>query len=251
MVHQTVLFFVPGYMTGTSTQSYDEIVVRAARERNWGVEYMAMPNNNSGDVGNTTMDHCLEYIIRRYNMLEKLKAYADADIVLAGHAMGGLLVLRLMSDEVGHRLHRKPVCVRVLNPIITPIITTPLRVVSTILSFFPSIVRLLSLPVPVASPGELYPDSPDFSPSVKQVLSLSLMRHTGSLYLHNTTWDLMPFKNARNLITVFHNIDDNLSDINGSREYCMDNRVPLIEIDSRYHEYFEDNVIDRIYSLPE
>jgi hypothetical protein len=248
MAHQTVLFFVPGYLTGTATQSYND-VVRAAKSRNWAFEYITLPNNNSGDLGNTTMEHCLEYIVRQYNMLES-NLYTGAEIILAGHDLGGLLVLRLMSEAVGHLLIRKPSYVRVINPTITPIIPKYIKVLGTVLSFFPSIVRLLCLPVPVASYGVFYHTSPDFSPAVKQVLSLSLLCHTGSLYMHNTTWDLMPFINARKLIKVYQSKNNRMVDIYGVREYCQDNRVPLIEIDSIYHQHTEDDVIDRIYSIP-
>ena len=247
MTSRTVLFFIPGYLTGTAAQSYNDLVVRP-RSRNWDVEYFTIPNNNSGDIGNTTMEHCLEYIIRHYNMLES-KFYADADIILVGHGMGGLLVLRMMSEVVGHMISRKPSCVRVINPTIKPIIPRHVRLFWTVLSLFPSIVRYLCLPIQVASYGAFYHGSPDFSPAVKQMLSISLLCHTGSLYLHNTTWDLMPFLNARKVIEVYQSTNNRVVDVRSVREYCLDNRVPLIEIDSTYHQHVKDDVIDRIYSF--
>ena len=142
MSTQTLIVFVPGY--ATSREEYIDIA-EYVRSLGHLFEFISIANNNYGDRGCTTMDACIELSIARYNLICTQAQYANTPIVLAGHSMGGLLVLRMVSISCFGRLHTKPTHAVSLNPSLAPVLS-PLF--PTIASFLPTVLLVLCMRTP-------------------------------------------------------------------------------------------------------
>ena len=241
-VPKVVMLFVPGYLTGTASQHYRE-VVSACRDRNYDFEYIGVQNNNFGDIGNTTMDECLNSTIERYNIL--CKAYEGYKIILSGHSMGGLLVLRMISTAMASRLHHKPTYVRVIAPAIGPFAPV---FSSTLASLLPTLlIRMVAVSLPIAGPGMLYPNSPDTRNSTKQRLAVSLLRKTNTLYFNNDPWDLEPVADVGHMTTIVHCIGDQITSAVASRDHAHKYKVRFVGLSGPYHHHFDTAMLTAIW----
>ena len=242
-VPKVVLIFVPGYLTGTASQNYKE-VVWSCQERNCDFEYIGVQNNNFGDIGNTTMEECLEFVIERYNTL--CKAYEGYKIILGGHSMGGLLVLRMVSTAVSSRLHRKPAYVRVIAPAIGPVAPV---FPSTIAALLPTrLVRMVTVSLPIAGPGMLYPNSPELRNCTKQMLAISLLRKTNTLYFTNDPWDLEPMAAVCHTTTIVHCIGDQITSAVASRVHAHKYNVRFVGLGGPYHQHFDTVLLTTLWA---
>jgi len=170
-----VIVFVPGYLTSKTCSSAGDTYVDLhthASKHGFEFIYIPMPNNNYGDLGNVTIDDCVDYVLSRYNTICDTRHVSDT-IILAGHSMGGMIISRLLTSTFSQKLRRLPDFVRLINPAISPDTTIPQSVLSTLLAFVPhSLQGLAAFPLPVAERNTLYPGSPPYSPMVKPVLVL-------------------------------------------------------------------------------
>ena len=136
------IVFVPGFLTSQTCSSIGDTyraIYTYALEHHFPFWYVPLPNNNYGDLGNTTVEDCLDTVIHRYNEL-CASVGAEDTILLIGHSMGGLLVSRMMTDTHHTRLTRLPDLVRLLNPALRTHTSWTSALLGTVLSFLPETV---------------------------------------------------------------------------------------------------------------
>ena len=247
MSTKQLIVFVPGYLTSAecaSTHDTYHAFETSASARSVTLRYVSFPNNNRGDHGNTTVDACLEYAIATYNVI--CDDNKDHAIILAGHSMGGLIVLRMISSEFVGRLSRTPIGVRVVNPCIRTSSKIPvyLKMASTVYSFVPdAIKRVLSLPIPICEEGAMYPGSPCYNHNVKQRLISSVLQRTGGLYINNDAWNISPSPALIECTLIIQCTGDTVVCASSSATYAKLSKVRFINIESRYHEFFDDELL--------
>lgn len=245
------LFLVPGYITSQKCTSEGDTyfeIAKAACAKGYQFVYIPIPNNNFGDIGNTTLEMCLDHVVLRYNVLcTELNISTDDTVLLAGHSMGGLLVARAVTDAVIGRLVRLPDVVRILNPAFSIGAAWYLRSLVTLLSFMPeTLFATLSISARVCGKNTLYPGSPDLSTACKQLLATSLASHTGTLLFNNKPWKLTPDTSMKERITIIACAGDAIVQMSGITTYCKNNTVPLVLLSLEYHEYFPIVLLDAL-----
>lgn len=240
----SLMVFVPGY--ATSREEYIDIA-EYVRSLGHLFEFIAIANNNYGDRGCTTMDTCIELVIARYNLICTQAQYANIPIVLAGHSMGGLLVLRMVSNSCFGRLLTKPTRVVPLNPSLAPVV---FPLLPTIGSFLPTVL-LGTIPIPVlyASPGALYENSPPMRRPLKPQLLFDLLRKTNTLYIHNDPWDLMPDESMKNFVCIICNTGDKITKSEASLAYGHRYGVLVRSVPSNLHQRFDDTLMDLMFAF--
>ena len=251
VVCPTVFIFVAGYLTSnecaSSIDTYNA-VARAALDRGHTMKYITFPNNNTGDLGNTTVDTCLEHATMAYNSICDDLGHQECTIVLAGHSMGGLLVARMISMEYIHHLHRLPTYVRMINPAIRPTVNTLSKILSTFMSYAPELVkRTLSIPSPVAEDSALYPNSPCYYPLTKPRLVLSMLQRTNALYRNNTPWNLIMDTTLSTRTRVIHCTGDTLTCAGASAQYATLSQACFVPHDCAYHQHFTDDLLQQVF----
>ena len=134
---KVVVVFIPGYATSATAGSTGDNYVsieRHVRECGADFEYVPLPNNNYGDIGNTTIDECVDHAVEQYNRICS-KSSKDDTIILAGHSMGGLIVTRIISALRIELLARRPDRVWLIKPALNTNLTLIARVAATLLSY--------------------------------------------------------------------------------------------------------------------
>jgi hypothetical protein len=244
-----VVLFVPGYATSKDCRSITDTYVQLAdfvQSRQCDFEYLSMPNNNYGDIGNVDLDDLVEYVIQRYNEVCSSVLYRRRPIVLVGHSMGGLLVARMLSQEVIDRLCRLPTHVRLINPAIGAIVPT---LVSTVVATVPdTLLRLMLLPGHLAS-NALYPRSLPLQQWVKPRLLVSILRRTGRLYWWNDAWTLDVGINLRAVTRIILCMGDTVCDATQSILYARQQCVDVVELESAYHAFFDTSLLTAVWDL--
>jgi alpha-beta hydrolase superfamily lysophospholipase len=240
-----VIIFVPGYLTSQTCSSVGDTyldIYKYAIKNGYDFVYVPIPNNNYGDVGNTTLDDCLEWVLQKYNHICNEKK--PSQITLVGHSMGGLIVSKLVTKEYFSKLQRIPDVVRIINPAIGPRTSPMITAVGTLLSFIPqSVLGLPVVPLSVAEPGDLYPGSMQSSPGVKLLLGSSLLRTTGKLFVNNTKWTLEPDSHIRKCMKIIQCKDDKLVSFDNTRDHANEYKLEMVIIPKGYHELFDEAVL--------
>ena len=79
-----IIIFIPGYLTSQTClhngDQYIDVARYIGRHNSAEFIYVPIPNNNYGDLGNTTIDHSLDHVIRMYN--QACARFPDASITL-------------------------------------------------------------------------------------------------------------------------------------------------------------------------
>jgi hypothetical protein len=243
-----ILIFVPGYLSSKTCFSTGDTyldIYKYAVKNGYKFVYVPIPNNNYGDIGNTTLDDCLEYVLRKYNRICIEEKYSDEDeITLVGHSMGGLIVSKLTTNEYVSKLERIPDCVRLINPALSPITSRSNTALGTLLSFIPdSILGVPMVPLSVAGRDVLYPGSMPVSPGVKLLLASSLLRTTGKLLTNNTKWTLKPDTRILGRMRIIQCKDDQLVSFDNISDHAHKYDIQMIVIPKGYHEFFDEAVL--------
>lgn len=247
-----LFIFVPGYMTshGCNVQGDTYVDIhKAATDHGFEFTYISIPNNNRGDLGNITMDECLAYVVRQYNMI-CTKLCPDDTVILTGHSMGGLLVAKMITETCLTSLTRAPDFVRLINPVFGPVLSWAEWVAGTVFSFLPDMVlRILVLPLPIAGQGFLYPESPAYSPAIKQCLCISMLRKTGAIFVvSDSKWDLTPSVTMVDRTSVITCQGDRLTSYESSCAYAKRVCIDIVSLPLAYHEYFEKTVLTALFN---
>jgi hypothetical protein len=243
-----VIIFVPGYVTSQTCSFAGDTyldIYKYALKTGYEFVYLPIPNNNYGDVGNTTLDDCVADVLSMYNKICVERNFQKEDtITLAGHSMGGLIVSKLVTGEYITKLKRLPELVRMINPALGPICSRSTAALGTLLSFLPeSVLGFPTVPIPIAGRDGLYPGSRQVSTPVKPLLAMSLLRTTGKLLVNNTTWVLKPDINIRERLTIVQCVGDKLVSYEDARDHANQYQITLIAIPDGYHEWFDDVVL--------
>ena len=240
-----LIIFVPGYLTSQTCSSAGDTyldIYKYAMKNGYDFVYIPIPNNNYGDVGNTTLDDCLGYVLQQYNHICNEKT--SGQITLVGHSMGGLIVSKLVTKEYLSKLQRIPDVVRIINPAIGPTTSPIITTLGTLLSFVPqSLLGVPIVPLPVAEPGVLYPGSMQSSPGVKLLLGSSLLRTTGKLLVNNTKWTLEPDSGIRNRMKIIQCKDDKMVSFENTRDHASEYHVKMVVIPNGYHALFDESLL--------
>jgi hypothetical protein len=242
-----LVIFIPGYLTTQTCEypgdTYVDLARYIRRRERTEFVYVPIPNNNYADLGNTTMDDCLEYVIRQYNRICADRDQQDT-IILAGHSMGGVLIARMLTISMITRLHRRPRFVRLLNPSLHPIVPITGRILSMILSRLPTLVLDYVIgPVSIASDAELYPASPRVIRYSKLRLIQSLLGVTGELWPTTNAWDLTPDPGMCPDICMIVCSRDRLVSAEHTRLFSNIHRIRVVTVASGYHEYFDNTMM--------
>jgi hypothetical protein len=240
-----VIIFVPGYLTSQTCSSAGDTyldIYKYAMKNGYDFVYIPIPNNNYGDVGNTTLDDCLDYVLQQYNHICNEKT--SDQITLVGHSMGGLIVSKLVTKEYLLKLQRIPDVVRIINPAIGPTTSPIITTLGTLLSFVPqSVLGVPIVPLPVAEPGVLYPGSMQSSPGVKLLLGSSLLRTTGKLLVNNTKWTLEPDSVIRKCMKIIQCKDDKMVSFDNTRDHAHEYKLQMVVIPNGYHALFDESLL--------
>ena len=244
-----LIIFVPGYLTSQTCSSEGDTyfdIYKYAIKNGYGFVYVPIPNNNYGDIGNTTLDDCLDYVLQKYNHICIEKNFSQ--ITLVGHSMGGLIVSKLVTNEYLSKLKRIPDFVRIVNPAIGPVTSPMITTLGTILSFVPdSILGVPIVPLSAAERGVLYPGSMQSSPGVKLLLGSSLLRTTGKLLVNNTKWTLKPDSGIRKHIKIIQCEDDKMVSFDKTRDHAKEYNLEMAVIKGGYHEFFDEAVLSAMF----
>ena len=228
----TVLVIVP------STESRGDTYVpmfQSAAARTTAVEYVTSPNDCYGDPTVTTIDLWLDDVITAYNSVCRDPKYKDFEIVLAGHAIGGLLVARMLSIHVVDRLIRRPAHVRIVSPLLSPRPT----LLAKLYVHLPSAIQCLVPYIHMRPPDTLYPGSPRICALVKPCLLVSTLCRTGAIRMGNAPWDLTICPALAPCTRVIHRVEDTFASYAFSVEYTKKHQVQLVSLQGKYHEYFD------------
>ena len=248
-----LMIFVPGY-TSDKTCVFDGdayfAIYNYAIAHDFEFAYVPLPNNNFGDVGNVTLEDCLQHTLRTYDSICRKRNVSRADtIVLAGHSMGGLIVARMITDAYISRMIHRPTYVRMIHPAIQPAVGPSNMVLATVCSLVPhSVLATLPLPITISEKEMLYPGSLSGSPAIKQVLSISILSATGVLLLNNNKWGIVPNLEVRPSITIIAAEQDSVVLFKGIMSYVNLYNVKIVTIHSKYHAHFDTTVLDAIFN---
>jgi hypothetical protein len=247
-----IMIFIPGYYTTQNCLSVGDSYVTLsvyATEHDFEFIHIPLPNNNYGDIGNTTVGNCLEHVLRQYNMICDERNFSATDnVILAGHSMGGLIVSRLMTSTYVTKLRRLPSVVRMYNPAIGVVSTLLESILATLMSFVPSIVlETLPIPLPIAAKNELFLSSLQISPLVKPALIMSIFQTTGKLLMNNTTWDLTPDASIRDHITIIACTGDKVVSYEDTFKHASKNKINLITFKRTYHSDCDDTILSVLF----
>jgi predicted alpha/beta hydrolase family esterase len=210
--------------------------------------YVPIPNNNSGDLGNTTIEECVDYVVHQYNQICRNHDIQDT-IILAGHSMGGIVVTRMISGSCIQRLYRRPDFVRLVNPALHVPLTVPVRLVTTICHYFvpTGICSYVSMPSPISKRNQLYPKSPAVAHAVKPLLLLSALSGTGRLYFNNHMLDLEPDVDMCARIIIIACRDDPLGTFGHLRLVASKYNIRIVTVASGYHTFFDNTVMTSFF----
>jgi hypothetical protein len=244
------IVFVPGLSTSQTCSSIGDTyfdIYTYALENHYKFWYIPLHNNNYGDIGNITVDDCLETVIHRYNELCS-SIGTDDTILLAGHSMGGLLISKMMTDMHHMKLTRLPNLVRLLNTAFRIRTSWMNAFLITVVSFLPeAVLGTIIAPLPRVRKNMLYPGSPNAVPIMKPLLAVSIQRRTGGLLLLNDTWNLQPAPALRERIVLVHCEADSLTSFAETDLHATRYHLKMIRVSSPYHQYFDAHILGALF----
>ena len=245
------MLFVPGFLTAQTCSSRGDTyfdVYTYAIAHGFEFMYMPIPNNNYGDLGNTTMEDCLDNVLGQYNTICHTTIGPTDTIMFVGHSMGGMIISRLVTSAYSDKLKRRPDSVRLLNPAIGKHLSWAEVITGTLLSFVPKLTGLAIVPVPIADRETLYPASLPLSPGCKLLLGTSLLQTMGKLLVNNRQWVLQP-DDGMCEIRIVQCRGDRVVSYPDTRAHAKaySHSIQFVTIASDYHEYFDADILDTLF----
>ena len=247
-----VLIFVPGYLTAPTCSSRGDTYLAIYKHAcKYGFEfiYTPIPNNNYGDLGNITLNECVANVVAQYNDICETRNIGPTDtLVLFGHSMGGLIVSKMVTSTLLHKLKRRPDAVRLINPAITINLSWANSVLGTLSTLLPnSILSLPVLPIPVAERDWLFKGSSPYAPGVKPLLLSTMLQAQGGLLMNNRTWCLSPDDALREHITIVQCSEDKVVSSEGARMHADAHNIHFVAISGGWHQYFDRSVLTALF----